>query len=107
MRIVEWIAAVILVVKVCSSSVFFLASSTALALASAVSDAMTDGGFTGPRLGKVAIPSYQSEWGFLIGTKDSPPMDLATGPLPAGCHILDQDALASFFRIPAYYTRSL
>ena len=38
MRIVEWIAAVILVVKVCSSSVFFLASSTALALASAVSN---------------------------------------------------------------------
>ncbi len=37
-RIVEWIAAVIFVVKVCSSSVFFLASSMALALASAVSN---------------------------------------------------------------------
>ncbi len=37
-RIVEWIAAVILVVKVWSSSVFFLASSTALALVSAFSN---------------------------------------------------------------------
>ena len=37
-RIVEWIAAVIFVVKVCSSSVFLLASSMAWALASAVSN---------------------------------------------------------------------
>jgi len=76
-----------------------------MALATSVSEAMIKGGFKGPRLGKVAIPSYQSEWGYLFGTKDSPPKDLEMGSLPAGCRILDSDALASFFRIPAYYTR--
>ena len=83
------------------------ASVDGMALASSVRDAMISAGFGDPRLGKVAIPSYQSEWGFLIGTKAEPPRDLAAGVLPAGCRILDEDALASFFRIPAYYTRSL
>ena len=83
------------------------ASVDGMALASSVRDAMITAGFGDPRLGKVAIPSYQSEWGFLIGTKAEPPRDLAAGVLPAGCRILDEDALASFFRIPAYYTRSL
>jgi spermidine synthase len=81
------------------------ASVDGMALASSVSDAMVEAGFIGPRLGKVAIPSYQSEWGFLFGTKDTPPSDIETGLLPPGCRILDSDALTSFFRIPAYYTR--
>jgi hypothetical protein len=68
---------------------------------------MVAAGFAEPRLGKVAIPSFQSEWGFLVGTKAKAVPDLASDLLPEGCRILDADALAAFFRIPAYYTRSL
>ena len=78
-----------------------------MALAYSVRDAMVAAGFAEPRLGKVAIPSFQSEWGFLVGTKAEPVPDLAADLLPEGCCILDLDALAAFFRIPAYYTRSL
>jgi spermidine synthase len=78
-----------------------------LALALSVRDAMVVAGFAEPRLGKVAIPSFQSEWGFLVATKAEAVPDLAADLLPDGCHILDADAAAAFFRIPAYYTRSL
>ena len=78
-----------------------------MALAFSVRDAMIAAGFEEPRLGKVAIPSFQSEWGFLVATKDEAIPDLAADLLPEGCRILDADAAASFFRIPAYYTRSL
>jgi spermidine synthase len=78
-----------------------------MALALSVRDAMVAAGFAEPRLGKVAIPSFQSEWGFLVGTKAEAVPDLAVDLLPEGCRILDADALAAFFRIPAYYTRSL
>ena len=83
------------------------ASVDGMTLASSVSDAMVEAGFTGPRLGKVAIPSYQSEWGFLFGIKtvNPTPYDMEMGILPEGCRILDADALSSFFRIPAYYSR--
>ena len=60
-RIVEWIAAVIFVVKVCSSSVFFLASSTALALASAVSNfsfCLFHAAQLGPELGPEFPPEF-------------------------------------------------
>ena len=59
-RLVEWIAAVIFVVKVCSSSVFFLASSTALALASAVSNfsfCLFHAAQLGPELGPESLRS--------------------------------------------------
>ena len=78
-----------------------------MALASYVRASMMSAGFAMPRLGKVAIPSFQSEWGFLIGTKAEPVPDLAADLLPEGCRILDAEAAAAFFRIPAYYTRSL
>jgi spermidine synthase len=78
-----------------------------MALAFFVRDAMIAAGFVEPRLGKVAIPSFQSEWGFLVGTKAESVPDLAADLLPEGCRILDADAAVSFFRIPAYYTRSL
>jgi len=78
-----------------------------MALAYSVRDAMVAAGFAEPRLGKVAIPSFQSEWGFIVGTKAEAVPDLAADLLPEGCRILDADALAAFFRIPAYYTRSL
>jgi spermidine synthase len=78
-----------------------------MALAFSVRDAMIVGGFTEPRLGKVAIPSFQSEWGFLVATKGEAVPDLAADLLPDGCRILDTDAAAAFFRIPAYYTRNL
>jgi spermidine synthase len=78
-----------------------------MALAFSVRDAMITAGFAEPRLGKVAIPSFQSEWGFLVATKAEAVPDLAADVLPEGCRILDADATASFFRIPAYYTRSL
>ena len=78
-----------------------------MALASSVRASMISAGFAEPRLGKVAIPSFQSEWGFLIGTKAEPVPDLAADLLPKGCRILDAEAAAAFFRIPAYYTRSL
>jgi spermidine synthase len=83
------------------------ASVDGMTLASSVSDTMVEAGFTGPRLGKVAIPSYQSEWGFLFGIKtvNPTPYDMEMGILPEGCRILDADALSSFFRIPAYYSR--
>ena len=83
------------------------ASVDGITLASSVSDTMVEAGFTGPRLGKVAIPSYQSEWGFLFGIKtvNPTPYDMEMGILPEGCRILDADALSSFFRIPAYYSR--
>ena len=83
------------------------ASVDGMTLASSVSDALVEAGFTGPRLGKVAIPSYQSEWGFLFGIKtvNPTPYDMEMGILPEGCRILDADALSSFFRIPAYYSR--
>ena len=60
-RIVEWIAAVIFVVKVCSSSVFFLASSTALALASAVSN-FSFCLFHAAQLGPVLCPEFCPEF---------------------------------------------
>jgi spermidine synthase len=78
-----------------------------LALALSVRDAMVVAGFAEPRLGKVAIPSFQSEWGFLVATKAEAVPDLAADLLPEGCRILDTEAAAAFFRIPAYYTRSL
>lgn len=78
-----------------------------MALAFSVRDAMITAGFAEPRLGKVAIPSFQSEWGFLVGTKAEAVPNLAADLLVEGCRILDADALAAFFRIPAYYTRSL
>jgi predicted membrane-bound spermidine synthase len=78
-----------------------------MALAYSVRDAMVAAGFAEPRLGKIAIPSFQSEWGFLVATKAEAVPDLAADLLPEGCRILDADALAAFFRIPAYYTRSL
>lgn len=78
-----------------------------MALAYSVRDAMLVADFAEPRLGKVAIPSFQSEWGFLVATKAEAIPDLAADLLPEGCRILDADAAASFFRIPAYYTRSL
>ena len=78
-----------------------------MALAYSVRDAMVAAGFAEPRLGKVAIPSFQSEWGFLVATKAEAVPDLAADLLAEGCRILDADALAAFFRIPAYYTRSL
>jgi len=78
-----------------------------MALAFSVRDAMIAAGFAKPRLGKVAIPSFQSEWGFLVATKAEAVPDLAADLLPEGCRILDADAAAAFFRIPAYYTRSL
>ena len=81
------------------------ASVDGMALATSVKEEMMRAGFTEPRLGKVAIPSFQSEWGFLVGTKNEAIPDLQTDFLPAGCRILDSDAMASFFRIPAYYTR--
>jgi predicted membrane-bound spermidine synthase len=78
-----------------------------MALAFSVRDAMIAAGFAKPQLGKVAIPSFQSEWGFLVATKAEAVPDLAADLLPQGCRILDADAAAAFFRIPAYYTRSL
>ena len=78
-----------------------------MALAFSVRDAMITAGFAEPRLGKVAIPSFQSEWGFLVATKGEAVPDLAADFLPDGCRILDTDAAAAFFRIPAYYTRNL
>ena len=78
-----------------------------MALAFSVRDAMITAGFAEPRLGKVAIPSFQSEWGFLVATKGEAVPDLAADLLPDGCRILDTDAAAAFFRIPAYYTRNL
>ena len=78
-----------------------------MALATSVRKAMIAAGFAEPRLGKVAIPSFQSEWGFLVGTKAEPVPDLSADLIPEGCRILDADAAAAFFRIPAYYTRSL
>ena len=78
-----------------------------MALAYSVRDAMVAAGFAEPRLGKVAIPSFQSEWGFLVATKAEAVPDLAADLIPEGCCILDADAAAAFFRIPAYYTRSL
>jgi spermidine synthase len=78
-----------------------------MALAFSVRAAMIAAGFAEPRLGKVAIPSFQSEWGFLVATKAEAIPDLAADLLPEGCRILDANAAASFFRIPAYYTRSL
>lgn len=78
-----------------------------MALASSVRASMMSAGFAEPRLGKVAIPSFQSEWGFLLATKAEPVPDLAADLLPKGCRILDAEAAAAFFRIPAYYTRSL
>ena len=55
--IVEWIAAVIFVVRVCSSSVFFLASSMALALASAASS-LSFCLFHAAQLGPVLAPEF-------------------------------------------------
>jgi spermidine synthase len=82
------------------------ASVDGMALATSVRSAMTDAGFAGMRLGKVAIPSFQSEWGFLVGTKGNAVPDIDAAILPDNCRILDTDAAASFFRIPAYYTRT-
>jgi len=82
------------------------ASVDGMALANSVRSAMTEAGFTGMRLGKVAIPSFQSEWGFLVGTKANAVPDIDAAILPDNCRILDTDAAASFFRIPAYYTRT-
>jgi spermidine synthase len=82
------------------------ASVDGMALATSVRSAMTDAGFAEMRLGKVAIPSFQSEWGFLVGTKGSAVPDIDAAILPDNCRILDTDAAASFFRIPAYYTRT-
>ena len=82
------------------------ASVDGMALATSVRLAMTDAGFAGMRLGKVAIPSFQSEWGFLVGTKANAVPDIDAAILPNNCCILDTDAAASFFRIPAYYTRT-
>ena len=82
------------------------ASVDGMALATSVSEGMTEAGFAKPRLGKVAIPSFQSEWGFLVGTKVAAVPDFDAGLLPERCSILDADAVASFFRIPAYYTRT-
>ena len=64
-RIVEWIAAVIFVVKVCSSSVFFLASSMALALASAVSSfsfCLFHAAQLGPELAPELPPEFPPPW---------------------------------------------
>jgi spermidine synthase len=82
------------------------ASVDGMALASSVRSALGHAGFMGMRLGKVAIPSFQSEWGFLIGTKGPAIPDLDPHLLPKECHILDTDGVTSFFRIPAYYTRT-
>jgi spermidine synthase len=82
------------------------ASVDGMALATSVRSAMSDAGFAGMRLGKVAIPSFQSEWGFLVGTKANAVPDIDAAILPDNCRILDTDAAASFFRIPAYYTRT-
>ena len=82
------------------------ASVDGMALATSVRSAMSDAGFAGMRLGKVAIPSFQSEWGFLVGTKGNAVPDIDAAILPDSCRILDTDAAASFFRIPAYYTRT-
>ena len=81
------------------------ASVDGMALAISVKEEMMRAGFAEPRLGKVAIPSFQSEWGFLIATKNEAVPDLWADSLPANCRILDKDALTAFFRIPAYYTR--
>jgi spermidine synthase len=81
------------------------ASVDGMALATSVKEEMMRAGFAEPRLGKVAIPSFQSEWGFLIATKNEAVPDLWADSLPADCHILDKDTIMAFFRIPAYYTR--
>ena len=49
------------------------ASVDGMALASSVRDAMITAGFGDPRLGKVAIPSYQSEWGSSLGPRPNLP----------------------------------
>jgi spermidine synthase len=81
------------------------ASVGGMSLAAWTKDTIVGAGFTETRLGKVAIPSFQSEWGFLLGTKTDAVPNLGAEFLPAECHILNEEALSSFFRIPAYYTR--
>jgi hypothetical protein len=67
---------------------------------------MMNAGFIAPKQGKVIIPSYQSEWSYALGTKDTQIAywmikDL---PLEPGLKVLDRDALQSFFIVPSYYT---
>jgi spermidine synthase len=63
-------------------------------------------GFSKPLAGKASIPSFLTEWGFIIFTKNTP---LESYPgnwdqyLPEGCEVLEQSALTSFFAIPKYY----
>ena len=65
-----------------------------------------ENGFSKPLAGKASIPSFLTEWGFIVFTKNTP---LSTYPggweqhLPSGCEVLEQSALDSFFAIPNYY----
>ena len=95
---------------------FAAGMSTTLAL----SDELVAAGFKRPLIGKVAISSFMGEWGYLLTTKESElvvselskeggegtvvlrPDALATH-LPADAHVLDEQAIQSFYLIPKYY----
>ena len=70
-----------------------------------VTQGMMDAGFVTPVQGKVAIPSYQSEWSYALCTKDTEIgyLMLEGQTFPEGLKVLDKTALQSFFLVPSYY----
>ena len=66
------------------------------------------------KFGLVAIPSFQSEWGYVYSYKTPTPIHAIGdinyasalekhGPPAASLHIVDQHSLRRFFDIPPYY----
>ena len=65
-------------------------------------------GFQSDLVGKVAIPSFQSEWGYLVAAKHEGLLfdEGWLTALPPTCTILDADSLRNFFTLPRYYWAS-
>jgi len=72
-----------------------------------VKEGMKTGGFVKPILGKVLIPSFQSEWAYVLASKDEEIVVDAkkwAELMPkTGMRILDEESINAFFNVPKYY----
>lgn len=66
---------------------------------------MVDAGFSVPSFGMVAIPSFQSEWGYLLSSKGKSffKENVISEIIPSSVKILNESTLRRFWDIPHYY----
>jgi spermidine synthase len=78
-----------------------------LALKSFCERGMMNVGFSAPSFGMVAIPSFQSEWGYLVSSKGRSFLkeNIMSEIMPSSVKILDESTLRRFWDIPHYYKK--